>query len=286
MKLGAVLYEATIERAIRFEGIGLHSGRPVCLFLDPAEGGGRVFVTEKGTEIPASVDAVDSAARATILGVEGDRVATVEHLLAALSMAGIDHARIRIDGPEVPAFDGSAAPILEWLLGAGLVSLGEKRNPIVLSRPIEIQDDDCSIRAVPAETFGIDYEIDFPQPAIGYERFNEDIVDALVFGAEIAPARTFALMAEVEALRKAGLGLGGSLENTIVVDEAGVMNEGGLRMQGEFVRHKVLDLIGDLSLLGAPLHAKVSVSKGGHRLHHELVRAIVAQQGGGARAGG
>jgi len=92
------LYEATIKRAIRFEGIGLHSGRPVCLFLDPAEGGGRVFVTEKGTEIPASIDAVDSAARATILGVEGDRVATVEHLLAALSMAGIDHARIRIDG--------------------------------------------------------------------------------------------------------------------------------------------------------------------------------------------
>ena len=276
------MYEATIERAIRFEGIGLHSGRSVCLFIDPAERGGRVFVTEKGTEIPASIDAVDSAARATILGVEGDRVATVEHLLAALSMAGIDHARIRIDGPEVPAFDGSAAPILEWLLGAGFVSLGEKRNPIVLSRAIEIQDDDCSIRAVPAETFGIDYEIDFPHPAIGYQRFNEDIVNALVFAAEIASARTFGLMAEVEALRKAGLGLGGSLDNTIVVNEAGVMNEGGLRMQGEFVRHKVLDLIGDLSLLGAPLRAKVSVSKGGHRLHHELVRAIVAQQGGGA----
>ena len=200
------MYEATIERAIRFEGIGLHSGRSVCLFLDPAKGGGRVFVTGNGTEIPANIDAVDSAARATILGVEGDCVATVEHLLAALSMAGIDHARIRIDGPEVPAFDGSAAPILEWLVGAGLVPLGERRNPIILSRPIEIEDDDCSIRAVPAETFGIDYEIDFPQPAIGYERFNEDVVDASVFKAEIAPARTFGLMAEVEALRQAGLG--------------------------------------------------------------------------------
>ena len=269
--------EATIARTIHYEGIGLHTGRPVRLTLDPLERGGRIFVTEEGREISATVEAVASDARSTILGGDDDQVATVEHLLAALAMAGIDHVKIRVEGPEVPAFDGSASPIVEWLAGASRLPLGRDVRPVVLSVPLEVRDGDRWIRAVPAARFGVDYEIDFPQQAIGRQQLNVEVLDAAFFAKEIAPARTFGLLTEVEALREAGLGLGGSLENTIVVDGAVVMNEGGLRMKDEFVRHKVLDLIGDLSLLGAPLQAKVSVFKGGHRLHHQLVRAIVAQ---------
>jgi UDP-3-O-[3-hydroxymyristoyl] N-acetylglucosamine deacetylase len=269
--------QATLARVVDCEGVGLHGGRTCRVRLVPRDRGGRRFVTARGIEIPATIEHVESDLRATVLARSADRVGTVEHLLAALSVSRIDHVRIEIEGDEVPALDGSAAPWCALLAEAGRRVLDAPVESIGLSSPVEVREGGRWVRAEPADGLSIDYTIDFELASIGRQRCVMEAIDPARFAERLAPARTFALREEVEALRRAGLARGGSLDNALVFDDAGPVGDAMLRFPDECVRHKVVDLLGDLALLGAPLAARVVAERAGHRLHHALVRAIAAQ---------
>ncbi|MCA9510362.1 MAG: UDP-3-O-[3-hydroxymyristoyl] N-acetylglucosamine deacetylase [Myxococcales bacterium] len=270
----------TLAGEARFVGVGLHGGRVVAMRVAPAPAdAGVVFVRTDldSAEIPARSSALGSVRRATTLRCGEASVATVEHLLAALFALGIDNARVELDGPEVPAADGSAAPFVALLERAGRVAQDAERVRLRLARPIEIEDGTRRIRARPADGLHVRYAIDFPHPAIGRQELALGPIDAELFARALAPARTFGFVEEVEALRSAGLALGGDLANAVVFDAKGVITPGGLRVPDEPVRHKALDLVGDLALLGRPLDAAIEVERGGHALHQRLVAAIGAQ---------
>jgi UDP-3-O-[3-hydroxymyristoyl] N-acetylglucosamine deacetylase len=268
--------QRTLARRAECEGVGLHSGLMARLRILPAAAGaGIVFVrTDRGgAEIPASWRLLNGTSLATALSRGAVTVATVEHVLSALHGLGIDNARIEIDGPEVPILDGSAAPFVTLIRDAGIRALDRPRRFLMLNRPVRVRDGGKVILALPANDLRATYAIDFPHPAIGYQAVDGTI-DERTYADSIAPARTFCLLRDVEAMRRAGLARGGSLENAVVVGDQGVLN-GALRLPDEFVRHKVLDLVGDLALLGAPVRAHVLAFKGGHRLHAALVRRIM-----------
>jgi UDP-3-O-[3-hydroxymyristoyl] N-acetylglucosamine deacetylase len=290
--------QSTIARRVARSGTGLHCGEEVEVILEPAPADrGIVFVSLGGglpasdIEIPALADAVLSTSRATTLGIRPDspnglagdaayaRVATVEHLLATLFALGIDNLRVEVKGPELPAMDGSASGFLDLVRLAGRRPLAERRREVEVTRPLEIREGDRWIRIEPAEGLGIRYSIDFAHPCIGRQSIEIDRLDEATFEDQLAAARTFGFAHEVEALRESGLARGGAIENTLVLDETRVLNPEGLRWPDEYVRHKVVDLLGDLALLGAFLHARVEVEKGGHRLHHRLVRALLDEPG-------
>lgn len=297
------MQQSTIARRVSCRGMGLHSGEAVELTLCPAAAGtGIVFVSlgaaEEGgdVEIPATSGAVLSTSRATTLvapsgpaglaslkgsgaGLDSQaaKIATVEHLLASLFALEIDNVRIEVDGAEIPAMDGSAAPFVDWIRLAGRESQNAARRKLAVIKPCEIRDGDRWIRIEPADALRISYAIDFAHPCIGRQALEISRFDENVFVRELAAARTFGFAHEVEALHQAGLARGGSLENTLVLDERKVLNSGGLRWPDEFVRHKITDLIGDLALLGASLEGHIRVEKGGHGLHHQLVQALVDQ---------
>ncbi|MEZ4281352.1 MAG: UDP-3-O-acyl-N-acetylglucosamine deacetylase [Myxococcota bacterium] len=295
------MQQTTIARAVRWRGIGLHGGKPAVVEVQPAPvDAGLVFVVpgeagERDVEIPALPASVHSTARATTLASAcaapesaGDRgaddptralIATVEHLLAALYALGIDTARIVVGGGEIPVLDGSAAPYALRLRRAGTRRLGAPRRSLAVVREHEIRLDDRRIRVAPCDGLSIDYTIDFDHPCIGRQHFELARLDPATFERELAPARTFGFAREVEALRSLGLGCGGDLGNTLVLDESGLLNPDGLRFPDEFVRHKVVDLLGDLALLGADLQARVTVERGGHGLHHALIRALLEEPG-------
>jgi UDP-3-O-[3-hydroxymyristoyl] N-acetylglucosamine deacetylase len=270
----------TIAEKVSCSGVGLHNGSPVQLTLRPARAdSGIVFVRtdlDPRTEIPARACSVASTRFATTLRQDDVGVGTIEHLLAALFGLGIDNARVGIDGPELPVMDGSAASFVYLIRSAGIFPQREPRYPLRMRRPVEVRDGERSIRVEPADTFQISYAVDFAHPAIRRQTLHLDSVEPESFEREVAGARTFGFLEEVEALRAEGFAHGGSLDNTIVLDDERVLNPEGLRWPDEFVRHKVLDLFGDLALLGAPLLAHVHVERGGHSLHQQLVRAILA----------
>ncbi len=271
--------QKTLAGIVEVEGIGLHTGRPSRVAIRPAaEGAGIVFVrVDRGhAAIPAAARLLNGTSLSTTLSHGADSVATVEHVLSALVGLGVDNARVEVDGPEVPILDGSSRPFVDLIMNAGLRTQAAPRRFLALMRPVRVKDGDKEILALPANDLQVTYAIDFPHPAIGYQAATTR-VEAATYATEIAPARTFCLMREVEAMRRAGLARGGSLDNAVVVGETGVVN-GTLRFPDEFVRHKVLDLIGDLALLGAPLRAHVIAFKAGHRLHAALVRRILASR--------
>lgn len=276
--------QATIARPVEVSGIGLHSGRPATVRLEPVLGSGRTMGRTDGVVFSAHVDAVRHDVRATRLGVddwEGSDVSTVEHLLAALSALEIDHVFVGVEGGEVPVLDGSASPFVELLQRAGREVTATDREshvPFVLEETVEVREGDRFVRAEPAPHFGFRYEIEFGHPAIGRQSIEIEHLTPERFATEIAPARTFGFLKDLEALRREGLAGGASLENTLVFDETGVVNEGPLRFPDECVRHKAIDLVGDLALLDAPLQAFVTAQRAGHRLHHALVREIEARR--------
>jgi UDP-3-O-[3-hydroxymyristoyl] N-acetylglucosamine deacetylase len=273
----------TIAEKVSCTGTGLHSGEPVQLVLRPARAdSGIVFVrndVNPRVEIPARSAALASTRFATTLERDGVSIGTVEHILSALYGLGIDNARVEIDGPELPAMDGSAASFVYLIRSAGLFRQRERRCSLRIRKSVEVRDGDRRIRIDPASRFGISYAVDFTHPAIRRQELAFDSLDAERFEREIAGARTFGFLREVDSLRRGGLALGGSLDNTIVLDDAAVMNPDGLRWPDEFVRHKILDLLGDLALLGAAVRGHVHVEKGGHTLHQQLVSAILASPG-------
>jgi len=277
-------WQHTLKAPIGCVGVGLHSGRRVSLTLHPAEAGhGIVFRrSDLSRDIPARFDRVVDDRLCTVLGDErwaSARVGTVEHLMAALSGLGVDNALIELDGPEVPALDGSAAPWVFLLECAGMVSQPEPRRTIEIRRTVRVSDGDSFAELRPAlpNAPGLEMalSIDFAAAAIGRQALSLRLTPDS-FRQELARARTFTLMEEVEALRAAGFAQGGSLENAVVVDKARVLNRGGLRMPDEFARHKLLDAVGDLALAGAPLCGRFIAHRPGHALNNRLLRALFA----------
>jgi UDP-3-O-[3-hydroxymyristoyl] N-acetylglucosamine deacetylase len=270
----------TIAETVSCTGIGLHSGEPVHLTLRPAPVDfGVVFVrTDRGrsVEIRANPSAVQSTRLATTLGCGDATVGTVEHLFSALFGLGVDNLRVEVDGSELPIMDGSAAPFVYLLCSAGIQPQPAARPLLRLRRSLEVRDGERHIRIEPARSFRVSYAVEFDHPLIGRQEYRLDSLDPEHFEREISAARTFGFLQEVQALRRTGFARGGSLDNTVVLDRVGVVNCEGLRWPDEFVRHKVLDLFGDLALLGVPIRGHVRVERGGHSLHQKLVAAIVA----------
>lgn len=275
-----MVWQKTLARPITFTGIGLHHGRPATMTIFPAaaETGIR-FVREDlahRRQVPALYTSVLDTSRATTLGDGYAVFSTVEHLLAALRGIGVDNALIQLEGPEVPIMDGSAAPFTEVLLEAGLRPLAAPRAYMVIRRSFEHREGDQWMRVTPGQP-RISYFIDFPHPLIRRQRYSVAL-DTYSFRREIAPARTFGFLKEVEYLQSQGLALGGSLENALVLNDDGLLNPGGLRFPEEFVRHKILDAMGDLALLGMPLLGRVEVSRGSHDFHLKFIRRLIGQE--------
>src|SRR2546428_10111893 len=269
--------QKTLAGPVEIEGVGLHSGRRVALRILPGEAGsGIVFIRRDldGVEIPASYRLLNGSNFSTTLSRGPAVVATVEHLLSALQGLSIDNARIEMDDAEVPILDGSALPFVDRILEVGTRSLGRPRRFLALTRPVRPRAGEKEILALPDNGFQATYAIYFPHPVIGTQTVTTEVTEESYIES-IAPARTFCLLSDVEAMRRSGLALGGSLDNALVVGEDGVLN-GSLRFPDEFARHKVLDLIGDLALLGLPIRAHVIAFKGGHRLHAALVAKIMS----------
>jgi UDP-3-O-[3-hydroxymyristoyl] N-acetylglucosamine deacetylase len=229
-----------------------------------------------GLEIPAHVSCLGGPLQLqTGLVVGSGSVETVEHLLAALRSLGVDNVCVELNHPEVPIMDGSAAPWVYLIQDAGLKDLNAARRTIQVTRPIQVQHGDKRIALYPADRFKISYTISFDHPLLRHQQKTVD-VDEQLFVDEIAPARTFGFLKEVEMLRQRGMALGGSLENAIVLGETGVLNP--LRFEDEFVRHKILDVIGDLALVGHPILGHLVVHRGGHAIHTALAAEIVRQR--------
>lgn len=273
--------QTTLAREILLTGTGVHSGAPVSLTLHPAEAdtGLRFLVTKRGrviAEIPASVTNVKNLTLCTVIGDDtGVTVGTVEHLLAALRGLSIDNCYIEIDSKEVPIMDGSSAEFVEAIDRVGIRELSEPRKFIKVLKPVRVEEGDCWGQLEPHTGFRLDVEIDFPTPLIGRQRIAFEMSPG-IFRHELSRARTFGFMSDVEKLWKMGLALGADLTNTVAIGEGKIMNREGLRYEHEFVRHKMLDAVGDLSLAGAPLLGSYSSYKGGHRLNSMVLQALFA----------
>jgi UDP-3-O-[3-hydroxymyristoyl] N-acetylglucosamine deacetylase len=265
--------QQTIKRPVALEGIGLHSGKPVKVTLSPAPpDSGIVFrVGPHGQPIPAASESVVDSHYATTIGRNGTRIQTVEHLMAAAAGLGIDNLAVEVDGTEVPAMDGSAKPFVGLLNAAGRQAQSTRRRPITIRQPLHVGGGNRWIRILPADELRISYTLDNDHPAIGTQVLSW-VPTEESFINEYAPARTYGFLKDLGAMRKHGLALGGSLDNAIVVGKRGTLN--GLRYRDEFVRHKVLDLIGDLALLGRPLLGHVVARNAGHSLNFDLVVEI------------
>ena len=265
--------QQTIRKPVSVEGIGLHSGKPGRVTLSPApEDSGIVF--RAGTErdrIPAAPESVVNSHYATTVGRNGTRVQTVEHLMAAAAGLGIDNLDVEVDGVEIPALDGSAKPFVALLAAAGRREQSARVKPLTLPHPIRVGGGGRFIHLVPSGSLRISYTLDHEHPAVGTQVLTYAPSER-VFVEEVAPARTYGFLKDLGLMRKNGLARGGSLDNAVVVGNRGPLN--GLRFRDEFVRHKVLDLLGDLALLGRPILAHVVARNGGHALNLELVLAI------------
>lgn len=273
--------QKTLKAKIGCAGVALHSGRKTTLTLKPAEenSGLRICRTDLlngAREIIVNWDSVIDTRLATTVGNDhGSTVSTVEHLVAALAGCEIDNVLIEVDGPEIPIMDGSAAPFVFLIECAGTVEHNAARTAIKVLKPVTVGDETRSLSILPAKDFSLAFEIDFDSSVIDRQKRTFQRVGA-DFKSDIAEARTFGFEHEVEALRSAGLARGGSLDNAVVVSGNKILNEGGLRFDDEFVRHKILDCVGDLYLAGGPIIGEVIASKSGHELNNALLRAVFA----------
>jgi UDP-3-O-[3-hydroxymyristoyl] N-acetylglucosamine deacetylase len=276
-----MLSQSTVLNTVSCSGIGLHTGIPCNLKIRPAAPDrGVVFIRQdlpQKVKIKAHIDNVVDATLATTLGREGVKVSTVEHLMAAFAGLGIDNAEVELDGPEVPIMDGSSEPFNDLLKRAGIQLQEKVKKFVIIKRPVTVTDEDRQATLLPSNDFKISYTIDFKHPLISNQYYLIQISNGN-FEREICRARTFGFLKEYEALKARGLARGGSLDNAVVIDETRVINEGGLRFADEFVRHKILDSIGDLWLLGAQVIGHFIGYKSGHTLNHKLIRKLLAHE--------
>lgn len=270
--------QQTIQRPVSCTGLGLHSGCRVSLTMRPAPPDTGIVFIRKGlgpdVRIGASIKNIRPALLSTVVGIDGVQIQTVEHVLAAAAGLGVDNLYIEVDAPELPVLDGSAAPFMSMILEAGISQQGRQRSYLKIVRPIVVSEGDKRIVIRPATLSSITCTIDYDHPLIQRQEYTYHWSQE-VFASEIAPARTFGFLREVESLWEAGLGLGGSLQNTLILSDDGLLNEGGLRFHDEFVRHKVLDLIGDMALLGLPFIGEIVAIRSGHALHARFVAQIL-----------
>lgn len=269
-------YQRTIKNEVYFEGIGLHTGRPAKVFLRPApRDHGIVFYrTDRKTLIKATFQNVIDTAFATTLGVDGVRIKTVEHLLSALAGLGIHNVLIEIDGPEVPALDGSAIGFVELILRAGVVNQGKKVSYYEIMAPFVYEEPGIKILALPFKGRRFTYNLELPTGPLKKQSISIDLTEE-TFLEHIAPARTFGFLRDVEYLRKNGLALGGSLLNAVVIDGETVLNKEGLRFPDEFARHKILDMIGDMALSGYPVVGHIVSWKSGHSSNIKFLKKLL-----------
>jgi UDP-3-O-[3-hydroxymyristoyl] N-acetylglucosamine deacetylase len=271
------LRQTTIKNRVEGVGIGLHKGEPIQIILEPMEANSGIVFYRKdiGATIPAYPSNVVNTQMATVIGLNATAsISTIEHLLSAINSYGIDNIRIIVDGAEIPVMDGSSMSFCMMLDEAGVRTLDESKKVIVIKKDIEVRDGDKFSRVSPSNKPTYHFVIDFEHPSIGRQEYTYEF-SKKNFLQNIARARTFGFLKDAQALRSMGLGLGGSLDNTIIMDEKKILNPEGLRFQNEFVRHKILDAIGDLCLLGMPLLGNYDSFAGSHKLNHLLTKEIL-----------
>jgi len=270
--------EHTIASPVEFSGIGLHTGEAATMRILPAPAGkGIVFrrVDLDNFELRADVGSVERVAYATTLMKRGVWISTVEHLLSALYGFGIDNAFVELDNFEVPILDGSGLQYIEAIQRVGIVALEAERSVLRITKSFALEENGKTIAIHPSQSFSIEYEIGFPHPLIGHQKLEVEITP-VNYANLIAPARTFGFFEEVEKLQASGLVRGGSLENAIVLTEKGMLNETSLRFPDEFVRHKILDLLGDFALIGQSVQGRIVANRAGHALHTRFVAELLS----------
>ena len=279
--LAATVHQHTLKHRISCTGVGLHSGKRVAMTLHPAPPGTGVMfqrsdLSDDTCRIPALWDHVcDTTLCSTISNDSGARVATVEHLMAALAGCEIDNVLVELDGPEVPIMDGSAAPFVFLIECAGSVAQDAARHVVRVVKEISVEDGDRLVKLCPGDGLSVSLEIDFDNPHVARQTHQFE-VNGLTFKDELCRARTFGFENDIEEMRNRGLAKGGSLQNAIVVGKNGIINEGGLRYDDEFIRHKALDAVGDLYLAGAPIMGTYQGVRAGHGMNNALLRALFA----------
>jgi UDP-3-O-[3-hydroxymyristoyl] N-acetylglucosamine deacetylase len=273
------MYQTTIQKPVEIVGIGLHKGTPVKLRLEPLEAGsGIVFYrTDVDISIPLKPENVVDTQMATVIGKNGHVISTIEHLLSAIYAYGIDNIRILVDGDEIPVMDGSAASFCMLLDEAGIRSLDKAKKVMIVKKEIVIEDNGKYVKLIPAKDLKYNFTIKFPHPVINKQEYTLEFTKE-AYKNEIARARTFGFIQEVQYLRSKGLALGGSLENAVVLDDKKVLNPEGLRYNDEFVRHKILDAIGDMSLIGMAFVGNYEAFAGSHHLNHLLTKALLESE--------
>ncbi|MGA0314381.1 MAG: UDP-3-O-acyl-N-acetylglucosamine deacetylase [Alphaproteobacteria bacterium] len=277
----SLVQQKTLSKPITCQGIGLHTGRKITMTLNPAEANAGInfLRSDIGGDgfVPASWKNVTETKLATTISNEsGHHITTIEHLMAGFAGCGIDNALIEIDGPEVPAMDGSAQPFVTMIESSGVLFQDAPRKAILIKKPIKVGTKNSFISLMPASMFGVSFEIEFNNTALAKQSLEMKLVNG-TFKDEIASARTFGFAHEVEAMQKVGLARGGSLKNAVVIEGDNVLNQEGLRYENEFVRHKILDCVGDLYLAGAPIIGQVSAVRSGHALNHELLCTLFSR---------
>lgn len=281
--------QTTVTSKIRFDGVGLHSGKPVCMIVAPAPANsGITFVRsdihadasdDRDARIPARWDNVVPSQLCTLIRNEhGVTLSTIEHIMAALAGCGVSNALVSVDGPEVPILDGSSAPFVDGILAAGLRTQDGPTRALKILKPVEITQGSAKARLEPASTMEIDFHIDFSDEAIGVQDKHLVLANG-AFVRELSNSRTFCRKADVDQMQKNGLALGGTFENAVVVDGQDVLSPGGLRHADEPVRHKMLDALGDLYLAGAPILGRYVGEKSGHAMTNALLRALFSTRG-------
>lgn len=269
--------QTTIAKKVHNVGIGLHKGEPIRLTLEPLEAGsGIVFYrSDLGVSFKAEPKNVINTQMATVVGNEKGYISTIEHLMSAINAYGIDNIRIIVDANEIPVMDGSSASFCMLLDEAGVREFDANKKALIIKRAVEIREGDKLVRLSPSKSPKFDYTIKFSHPLIGTQHHVFEF-SKKAYLKEISRARTFGFLKDVQALRSMGLALGGSLENAVVIDENKILNPEGLRFENEFVRHKILDAIGDLALVGAPILGDYMAFAGSHDLNHKLTLAVLA----------
>ncbi len=274
-------FQTTIKNTLELTGIGLHSGIQTTVTLRPATAGIGVIFHRTDLKQAVSIEALASnvvnTRLSTTIGKQGGTVATIEHIMAALRGCGIDNIHININGPEVPIMDGSAAPFVNEILRTGIQTLPSLRKFIVVRKPITITENDKKISIIPSRYFRVSFDMRFNHPCIS-NQFKSTKCTEESFRTDISSARTFGFLAEVEMLKANGLAQGGSLENAVVIANDRILNEEGLRFEDEFVRHKILDTIGDTYLAGHSIIGHVKAYKSGHELNHRLVSELLSRK--------
>ena len=277
------LRQQTLKNSIHCAGVGLHSGRKVNMTLHPAEpDSGIIFrrsdVGGEASSVPAHWrHAVETPLCTTLVGDDDMRIMTIEHLMSALAGCGIDNALIELNGPEVPIMDGSAAPFVFLIECAGISDQDAPRRAIRIKKEVVCSEPHRSAALMPGKGYSLDFEIAFEGTVIGEQSWDVQLING-TYKKEVARARTFGFLQEIEKLREMGLARGGSLDNAVVISGDHIMNEGGLRYENEFVRHKILDSIGDLYLAGAPIIGRFSGQRAGHALTLRLLRSLFANE--------